>query len=145
MTVQIVKGCLLDAFDKGEVNVIAHCCNAQSKMESGIAKSIKERYPKVYYEYLEHLSISKDWSGGSLGTIHYVNLGEHPDGWRDKKVYNLIGQEFYGLDKRYVNYGALSQCLCAMSTGLTQRSELTVNDYDTIGFPFKMASDRAVS
>lgn len=75
-----------------------------------------------------------------MGTINVVKLGQHEDGWRDKKIYNLIGQEFYGTGKRQVNYGAISQCLCVMSYGLTGARDDAVQDYDDIGFPFKMAS-----
>lgn len=48
MTIKIITGCLLDAFDKGEVDVIGHCCNMQNTFGSGIAEDIRERYPKAY-------------------------------------------------------------------------------------------------
>lgn len=143
MTVKIVEGDLLDAFDRGEVNVIAHVTNCMGVMGSGIARSIKLRYPLVYKEYQQHLDASRKWVGGPEGTINYTNLGYHQDGWRYKKVYNLYAQYNYGRDYRHLNYGALSKCLTVMSYGLTKASELSVQDYDVIGFPFRMGSDRA--
>lgn len=44
-----VKGNLLDMFDKGEVDQIAHGCNTYNLMNSGIAAQIKERYPEAFY------------------------------------------------------------------------------------------------
>ena len=37
MTIQIVQGCLLEAFDKGEVNVIGQVVNCQSVMGKGFS------------------------------------------------------------------------------------------------------------
>jgi O-acetyl-ADP-ribose deacetylase (regulator of RNase III) len=44
-----IKGDLLDLFDKGEFEVIAHGANCRCIMGAGIAKQIKERYPEAYY------------------------------------------------------------------------------------------------
>lgn len=43
-----VKGNLLDMADKGHFNAIAHGANCFSTMGAGIAKQIKERYPKAF-------------------------------------------------------------------------------------------------
>jgi hypothetical protein len=136
MTIEIINSCLLQAFDSGEVNIIAHCCNSQGVMGSGIALAIKQRYPQAFEEYKEHLAEYNRSPTSPLGSINPVKLGMHQDGWRDKKVYNIIGQEFYGRDKRYVNYGALSQGFCAMTYGLTGKRDDVVMDYDTIGMPY---------
>jgi O-acetyl-ADP-ribose deacetylase (regulator of RNase III) len=76
MTVQIIKGNLLDAFDKGEVNVIGHIVNCQGVMGSGIAKSIKERYPQVFNEYRGQINIAKkEYSEEDiLGFTQMLNL-----------------------------------------------------------------------
>jgi len=44
-----IKGDLLDLFDKGEFNVIAHGANCCSVMGAGIALQIKKKFPKAYY------------------------------------------------------------------------------------------------
>lgn len=71
--------------------LLIHVCNNKGSMGAGIAKEIKERIPEAFYAYKK---------GGHLG---YVSYGG--------QVCNMIAQDGYGRDKRYLNYGALSQCL----------------------------------
>jgi O-acetyl-ADP-ribose deacetylase (regulator of RNase III) len=96
--IQYVKGDLLGATQK----VIAHGCNAQGVMGSGVAKSIREKWPNVYEVYnLKHRVF-----GLQLGDIIPVAT---LDG---KTVVNCITQEFYGRDgKRYVDYDAIRTCM----------------------------------
>jgi O-acetyl-ADP-ribose deacetylase (regulator of RNase III) len=42
------KGNLLDLAEQGEFDVIVHGCNCQNTMGSGIAREIRERYPRAY-------------------------------------------------------------------------------------------------
>lgn len=131
MTIKIVVGNLLDAFDKGEVDVIGHCCNMQNTFGSGIAKSIRERYPKAYeadtvwYKAnIKHVPLSvATLPKESLFTAH------------NRRIFNLYGQEFYGVGKRQVHYGRLTMALLAMESWLEKGK--------TVGFPYKMACDRA--
>lgn len=78
--------------------VIAHGCNAQGVMGSGVAKLIKEKYPTAYRQYL---TMNKQ-----LGTVELVHVTKNL--W----VANCITQEFYGRDtnKVYVNYHAVDTC-----------------------------------
>lgn len=132
MAVKIVTGCLLDAFDKGVVDVIGHVVNCQGKMNSGIAKSIRERYPKVYEQYME-LS-GKFTPKELLSTAQFVEFG-YPF---DKEVWNLFAQLNYGYDgKKYLDDKALDNCLWVMS------EQLYLEGNSVVGFPFKMGSDRA--
>jgi len=125
MTIEIINGDLLDAFDRGDINVIGHVVNCQHKMNSGIAKSIRERYPKVYTQYMSTRSV--------LGNCGIVALS---DSLSSTVACNLYAQEYYGYDgKRYLNYAALSESLRLMSESLSTRR--------VIGFPYKMGSDRA--
>jgi O-acetyl-ADP-ribose deacetylase (regulator of RNase III) len=43
------KGNLLNIFDAGDVQMIAHGCNCFTTMGAGIARQIKDRYPDAYY------------------------------------------------------------------------------------------------
>lgn len=125
MTIEIVSGDLLTAFDKGEVTVIGHVVNCQHKMASGIAKSIRESYPKVYRQYMDTRCV--------LGNCGIVMIN---DSLSTPVVCNLYAQQYYGYDgKRYLNYAALSECLRLMSENLSSRC--------IVGFPYKMGSDRA--
>lgn len=130
MTIEVVKGDLLDAFDRGDVNVIGHCCNAQGKMNSGIAKSIRERYEIAYNRYK---SFYDTYGSKILGHSIGVGIGLESD---NKVICNLVAQEFYGYDgKRYLNYGALASSLTGM--------KLDRKTTDVIGFPYLMGWDRA--
>jgi len=127
MPVEIIKGDLLDAFDRGEVDIIGHVVNCQSVMGSGIALAIKNRYPNVYKRYLDSFpealkeGVTKDLMLGHVEVI---------DG-----VANMYAQFKYGADKRHLNYGAISQCLSSLAM---------YGDKSYIfGFPYKMGCDRA--
>ena len=123
MTIEIVRGCLLNALDNGEVNSIVHCVNMQKTMSSGIALAIKNRYPEVYKEYAS--------KKGHLGFADGVYL----DGSDCSKiVWNLYGQEFYGRDTRKGNYGAIAEGLSTIANN---------SERQVVGFPYRMCSDRA--
>jgi O-acetyl-ADP-ribose deacetylase (regulator of RNase III) len=49
MSYKEIKGDLLDLFDQGEFDIIAHGCNCKNIMGAGIAAQIEERYPEVFY------------------------------------------------------------------------------------------------
>ena len=130
MTIEIISGNLLDGFDRGEVNNIGHCCNMQNTFGSGIAKSIKERYPKAY-------EADTIWykSGDKHIPLSMAALPYNIEREVSPRIFNLYGQEFYGTEKRQLNYGRLAKSLIAMQGWL--------NGNSTVGFPYKMGSDRA--
>ena len=73
-----IEGDLLDLFDTGEFEMIAHGCNCLNVMGAGIAKQIKERYPEAYYadkyywfdckEKLSNYSFTEDFTICNLYT-----------------------------------------------------------------------------
>lgn len=80
--------------------VIAHGCNAQGVMRSGVAKVIREKYPLCYTKYSNDIQ-----TGLKLGKIsvytHSASL----------VIVNAITQEYYGKDgKKYVSYDAVDSC-----------------------------------
>jgi O-acetyl-ADP-ribose deacetylase (regulator of RNase III) len=79
---------------------IAHGCNAQGRMGSGVAKAIRAKYPKAYDDYME----SKMDGSMAMG----IEIFSHqPDG---KVVINMITQSDYGYDGgRYVSYDAIAE------------------------------------
>lgn len=97
------KGNLLDAPER----VIAHGCNAQGVMGSGVAKAIRDQYPKAYDDYrAQHLS-----GGLQLGRIVWTPILDEFDN-EHRLIANCITQEFYGRDgKRYVDYEAIRSCV----------------------------------
>jgi len=124
-----VKGDLFDYFERGDCDTVAHCCNCQGVMGSGIALTIKNKYKAAYDAYKDH-----ERRNGSiqLGTIssEFVDM--------DKLIINLHAQSRYGYDGfRYVNYEALYD-------SLTQAKRMMIaSKQKTLGVPYKMACDRA--
>lgn len=94
MKIEYIEGNLFDAPEK----YLLHGCNAQGVMGSGVAKIVRNLYPKAYYEYKQFID-AKSYS--PVGEINVVDCGK-------KIILNAISQEFYGRDgKRYVSYDAI--------------------------------------
>lgn len=99
-----IKGDVTEAEEK----VILQGCNAQGKMNSGVAKAIRDRWPNVFYDY----SAEHEVNGLALGAIYPVLVRDRINCIR-KIVINGITQEFYGREpgRVYVDYWAISQVL----------------------------------
>jgi hypothetical protein len=129
------KGDLLEFYAQNEVDFIGHCCNCQGVMGSGIASSIKEDFPTAYDAYKEYESAF----GLELGTISEAG-----------GIFNLHAQHLYGKKgggTRFVDYEGLYESLVAMRENIEGTLSIEYeNVYDepiNIGFPYKMAADRA--
>ena len=94
--IEVIVGDAL-AHQKG---IIVHGCNCQGVMGSGIARTIRERYPKVYEEYADH---HKKF-GLQLGDIQVIKVDE------DKYIVNAMTQHLYGSSRRFANYEAIAEC-----------------------------------
>lgn len=98
MKIEYIKGSLLES----DEYVIAHGCNAQGVMKSGVAKAIREQYPFVYNDY-------KNWE-----KKHRLKLGDViTSGNFDRIILNIISQEDYGRDPSvvYVSYDAIANAV----------------------------------
>jgi O-acetyl-ADP-ribose deacetylase (regulator of RNase III) len=130
---KVYKGDLLLHFadySKPIVSAIAHVCNCQGVMGSGVALAIKTRYPEAYNAY--KLDELKYIGGLPLGTMSFAEIrpGKH--------IYNLHAQDYYGNDgRRYLNYEALYVSLERVC------KHMNIAGLETLGVPFKMGSDRA--
>jgi O-acetyl-ADP-ribose deacetylase (regulator of RNase III) len=82
--------------------MLVHGCNAQGKMASGVAGSIRNRFPFAYEAYMNMFHRDRLDLGSVVWAIH-----------KDQPVIgNAITQEHYGYDgQRYVNYGAIVNCI----------------------------------
>lgn len=111
--------------DKG---YICHCVNCQGVMGSGIAKSIRDKWPVVYKEYKEVFKYNQDFQ--LLGFVQYVKVAA------DLYVTNIFGQLYYGNDgARYGDYSAL-----VIACKDLARNYLFE---EPCYFPYKFMSDRA--
>ena len=134
MSVNWVKGDLLEA----DVDYICHQVNCQGKMGSGIAKSIKDKWPVVYNEYIKFFEDTRnrlisyhtlkippiDVSHHVLGQIQKIEVDPH----NAKYVINMFAQEWYGYDRaRYTSYDAFWECLHHIKEQVPKGS--------SIGFP----------
>lgn len=85
-----------------DADIIVHGCNCQGKMNSGVAKLIRQKYPEAYKEYMEYYKTI----GLELGTIYPCFTTK--DG---KIIVNAITQDKYGHDGlTYVDYEAVKRC-----------------------------------
>ena len=91
-----------DIFNSRE-NIIAHQTNCKGVMGAGIAKSIKDKYPKVFYEYRDYCDVDDQLN--ILGTVQIVEAS------KDRKIANVFGQYMYGRQTRQTNYDALRKAL----------------------------------
>ena len=92
---------------------IAHQVNCQGKMGSGVAKAIRNEYPRVYKEYIEFynycIRTNKMMPPGYSQIVYTEN----------KCIFNLFGQINYGYDgQKYTSYAhlaiAIDRCFSEM-------------------------------
>jgi O-acetyl-ADP-ribose deacetylase (regulator of RNase III) len=88
---------------------IAHGCNAQGVMGSGVAKAIRTAWPIAYSTYLEYYK------------THGLRVGDVI--WADvdcKYIANCITQKKYGYDgSKFVDYDAIRVCMKKVNLELT--------------------------
>lgn len=71
--------------------------NCRGVMGSGIALQVKEKYPEVYFEYLELINnhkLGEDLRHTLLGRVHSVKVSNL------QFIVNIFGQNYYGRDKK---------------------------------------------
>ena len=87
-----------DVLKSNEVAIL-HGCNCQGVMGAGIARQIKDQYPKVFNEYYKRFVTH----GLELGSVQYVAA--------DNKLFiNAMTQKNIG-NGRQVSYDAIEHCL----------------------------------
>lgn len=134
-----MKGNLLDAKEK----YIAHGCNAQGVMGKGVAKAIKDKYPRAfedYRAYYEDYIAKGNHTGLPLGLVIAVDTNIPNPG--ERIVFNLITQKYYygflGLGVKvpdngepYVSYDAIASCFKNLNTYMLANSRHGA----TVGIP----------
>ena len=125
--VTVVKGDLLDAKE----TIIAHQVNCQKRMNSGVAKAIREKYPIVFERY--------ENTKPALGLVEFIYAGEDTG---KHYIANMYAQDRYGYDgKQYTDYDAFRQCCKNIvdKCRIVKRYEHTTY---SVAMPYKIASDR---
>jgi O-acetyl-ADP-ribose deacetylase (regulator of RNase III) len=107
--------------------VIAHGVNCQGVMGSGVAKSIRDMYPVVYEDYRSKITETKEmWkerhlsvpfvTRGFLGYVQFVSAVQPvPKEGNPLVIANCFTQDFYGTDKRHVDYEAVAKCFSLLN------------------------------
>ena len=98
---KILHGDLLAFAEAGEFEVIIHGCNCLCNMGSGIALTIKNKYPAVYEADLA----TKKGDKQKLGTYTFAKVGNDSE----FIVVNAYTQYAYSRDKVDVDYDAIRQ------------------------------------
>lgn len=122
--IKIVEGDLLDATE----DIIGHQVNAQGKMNSGVAKAIREKYPCVFDWYIQFY---RDYPNKYelLGQVQYAECD-------DKLIANMFAQYNYGYDGgQYTNPIALGECLLNIKTVAKRLNK-------TVALPYKIGCVR---
>ena len=126
------KGNLLES----DCDYICQQVNCQGKMNSGIAKQIREKWPIVYQNYMAKCNFSHP-SGYIrpellLGDIQIVGLWDDYNETKfHQSVINMYSQLNYGYDgRRYTSYDAFWNCV-----NLIKQSVPTDKK---IGFPYNI-------
>ena len=129
-----IKGNLLES----ECQYICHQVNCQGKMNSGVAKAIREKWPIVYEKYKTkydntendilckygNFEIIPEVSEVLLGDIQciYVNSS--------KIIINMFAQQYYGYDgRRYTSYDAFWSCLGKIREEVPEGSSIAFPDH----------------
>lgn len=105
MKINYIKGDLFQT----SCDIIAHGCNMQGVMGSGVAAIVKRMYPEAYKEYHKLYENNKL----ELGLVNFVDIVK-----TQKRIIiaNCITQEHYGKDSnRYADYTAIRKCMWVLN------------------------------
>lgn len=127
----MIKHIECDIFESG-ARYILHQVNCQGVMGSGVAKQVREKYPKVYDAY-------KRWCdtmphNALLGMVQFVKTKEEYN-TSFHGILNLFAQDNFGYDgKCYTDYESLRKCLIYVRNCLV--------GHPTIAIPYLMSCHR---
>ena len=126
-----IKGSVFDT----DADIIAHQVNCMGVMGSGVAKQIRERFPKAYELYKTYCAAHHPDRHLMLGSTQVCPIYDQ-DEKRELYIVHLFGQFDYGSsNKVYTDYGALRSALVRLMD-FAQREKLS------IAIPYKMGCDR---
>ena len=129
-----------DIFKSG-ADIICHQVNCQGVMGSGVAKQVRDKYPKVYEEYKKRCDIYAPKA--MLGTAQFVStMNEYNTSFIG--IFNLFGQEKFGYDGQcYTDYTALYKCFENVKESLNKAMVNDLKDKYTIAIPYLLGCYRA--
>lgn len=125
MGIKYKVGNAVDALRNGDISYLAHGVNCQGAMNSGIAKEIRNVFPKAFESY--RMLFVPEWTQEKLGTNQYVEV--IPGG----VVINCFTQNTYGYEvgTKYCSYDAIDKCM----KNIADETEALGSDHFKIGMP----------
>jgi O-acetyl-ADP-ribose deacetylase (regulator of RNase III) len=123
MPITIIDGDLFDT----KAEFICHQVNCMGRMGSGVAKQVREKFPKAYRVY------SDLCNGTRNGELPFWMLGKAQFVTNENgiTIVNMFSQGTYGYDgKKYTDYNAFRSCLRAICN--------TVPKDAAIAMPYKI-------
>ena len=133
MSVNYINGNLLDS----DADFICHQVNCRCKMNAGVAKAIRNKWPMVYNVYearfytLPPLTAPIDF----MGTIQVVEISDYYTLPKRQRVVNMFAQMDYGHDgKRYTSYDSFWSCLGHIKEIAPKGSKIAFPDHIGCGF-----------
>jgi O-acetyl-ADP-ribose deacetylase (regulator of RNase III) len=128
MKVEIKEVDLVKAFESGDIDVAAHCCNCYHTWGSGVAKSLKAAFPRAFNADL--LTPYGDPK----------KLGQFSCALFDKQIIcNLYGQFKYGRTGVFLNDTKFFDALINMRDFLVKMGYKDI----TVGFPYMVGCGTA--
>lgn len=116
---------------ESNAGIICHQVNASGGFGSGVAKAVKEKFPRVCEKYKE--ACEKGLMKLGMCQVVKTNPGKEDN----RLVANLCGQQNYGYDgKRYTNYEGIYVALEKLAKYCEE------NKIESVAFPWKMSSER---
>lgn len=95
--------------------IIAHGVNCQGVMGSGVALAIRRKHPEAYLSYIEYIEnfqnlYKKEFSDQEFETKSLLGCMQitHTEN-ENLFIANCFTQDFYGTERRHVNYEAVAQ------------------------------------
>lgn len=114
MGIKYVKGDVVEAFKRGEIDILVHGVNCQGKMNSGIAKQIRAEFPQVFKEYEGYI----DWIGFTYDEndkpdrSHFLGDTLNVRIEKFRFIVNAFTQNNYGYEgNKYCSYDAIDKCM----------------------------------
>jgi O-acetyl-ADP-ribose deacetylase (regulator of RNase III) len=127
-----------DLFESG-ADILCHQVNCQGVMGSGVAEQVKERYPKVFEEYVDWCKEQKPEE--LLGKVQHIVLKmpweDNPNG-EPLGVLNIFGQLDYGYGKQHTDYKALKHAFTIINTYCREFCPYS----PVLAFPYKFGCAR---
>lgn len=126
----ILKGDLLET----PFEIIAHQVNCMGKMNSGVAKQIREKFPWAYSDYMS--ALKQRGADFMFGRSQIINQNGHT-------IFNIFGQYNYGYDgKQYTSYEDLESGFVEAINNYRKNIDIDTSTQITVTIPYKIGCDR---